>query len=487
LLIIGVALIYAVQLPDMYESQTKILVKMGRETVEMIPTRDNSRMLVSNQTSIMETEIEILRSKVVYEDIINKIGMKRLLEFVSANSRDIIPSEVYTLNNKVMQLLGAGGKTDDTAAENKDATSKLRESFINYFQNNIHINVPRNSNVITISFTSRNPEFSFLVLSSLTEAFYKRHVELHFSDSTTNFFERQVKEASDQLRDKEQKITELKNRLNISSLETSLGAYDSRIREIQTEIDRAQIEKVSLQAQIGTLRQSVNENPSSGYNQGSATDAGKLAVLRELMARERDLLTKYSEENIQVKEVRRQIEEIRKDLNDNSPGTPVIISDSQAGRGDLLDAEMALLASEVRIEELKKQMARTSEEIRRLNDAQLELSMLERDREIQNTSFQKYSENLEEARIDGIVHKENMTNIEIMQKATLPLTPIPNMKMRIMIMALIFGFGASMALAFFLNHMDHSIKTAEDIEKKLNVHTLAVIPQITALGMQRTQ
>jgi uncharacterized protein involved in exopolysaccharide biosynthesis len=432
----------------------------------------------------METEIEILKSRVVYEDIVDSIGIQKLLNFVQSNSKDIIPSEIYTLNNKLKNLVGGTSEPAKSMAENTSEISKLRESFINYFINNIEVTVPRYSNVITITFTSRNPEFSFLVLSTLTEAFYKRHVELHFSNSATNFFEMQVKESAAQLNDKEQKIADLKNQLNISSLETSLGSYDNRIREIQSDIDRAQIEKASLQTKIEALKKTGTNIVADRSDQSTLSNTDKMAVLRELEVRERDLLTKYSEENNQVKEVRRQIESIKQELRQNDQGS-VSISDSQNSRNDLLNAQMDLISVDVRIDELKKQLSRTSAEIKKLNEAQLELSILERDRDIHRSSYQKYAENLEEARIDGVVHQENMTNIEIIQKAIYPHNPIPSNRMKIMILAFIVGLGGSLAMAFFLNQMDHSIKTADDIEKKLKVHSLAVIPLLSTAALQK--
>ena len=83
---------------------------------------------------------------------------------------------------------------------------------------------------------------------------------------------------------------------------------------------------------------------------------------------------------------------------------------------------------------------------------------------------------LETARFDEALKKQNLSNISIVQEATYPIKPASPKKA----LNLAFGFLISMfggvALALLSEYVDHSIRSSEDIERELNLYTLATVP-----------
>ena len=143
---------------------------------------------------------------------------------------------------------------------------------------------------------------------------------------------------------------------------------------------------------------------------------------------------------------------------------------------DLITRQIELTGLKARNTELQKLMTQTGDDLRKLNEAELTINQLERDREIQYDNYMKYSENLEEARIDQIVQQDKLSNIKILQSATKPLTPVANRKYRDLALGMFLGLFGGLGLAFALDYMDHTIKTPEDIEKHLRLQTLTSIP-----------
>ncbi len=68
-------------------------------------------------------------------------------------------------------------------------------------------------------------------------------------------------------------------------------------------------------------------------------------------------------------------------------------------------------------------------------------------------------------------------NVSVLDQATPPLYPIkPKKKMNLLLGALL-GLLAGIAVVFFMDYLDHTVRSPEDVEKLVNLNTLSVIPR----------
>ena len=99
---------------------------------------------------------------------------------------------------------------------------------------------------------------------------------------------------------------------------------------------------------------------------------------------------------------------------------------------------------------------------------------------IQEANYHKYSDNLEQARIDQALQMEKISNISIVQPATYLMKPVGPRKMLNLALGLFLGVFGGIGLAFFAQYVDHSFKTPEDVEERLELPTLVAIPRVRA-------
>ena len=69
-------------------------------------------------------------------------------------------------------------------------------------------------------------------------------------------------------------------------------------------------------------------------------------------------------------------------------------------------------------------------------------------------------------------------NIRILDKAQVPLGPIRPRKGLNMLIGLLTGLLMGVGLAFFLEYLDNTVKTTEDVESFLKLHILSIIPKV---------
>lgn len=108
-----------------------------------------------------------------------------------------------------------------------------------------------------------------------------------------------------------------------------------------------------------------------------------------------------------------------------------------------------------------------------------EYETLHRDATLREQKYLEYHDNLQKFRIATTLDRANISNLKILQPATLSTVPIKPQRTRIFLMALFAAFFGSLGFGFVSEYFDHAIKTAEDVEKKLGLPVLVSFPLLT--------
>lgn len=202
--------------------------------------------------------------------------------------------------------------------------------------------------------------------------------------------------------------------------------------------------------------------------------------LYELQLKEQDLLSKFTENSIQVQEVRRQIAEAQALLDKEEPSRTQVTKGLNEAHKQvqlaLLAEEATLSSLEAKVREQRAQLNSTRGELKAINDSEIRLVQAQREMDIQDANYRKYYEKLEQARIDNALEIGKISNISMVQPATYPVEPVRPRKMLNLALGLFLGIFGGIGLAFFSEYLDHTFKKPEDIEERLKLPMLAAIP-----------
>ena len=105
----------------------------------------------------------------------------------------------------------------------------------------------------------------------------------------------------------------------------------------------------------------------------------------------------------------------------------------------------------------------------------LELLRLKRSKDIYENLYNIMLQKAEEERIRST---STGSGIKIVDLARIPEHPLPKNQTRLYLIALLLGLGMGIALAFFLEYLDTTIKSNEDLERYLEVPIQGTIPHI---------
>jgi len=146
------------------------------------------------------------------------------------------------------------------------------------------------------------------------------------------------------------------------------------------------------------------------------------------------------------------------------------------------DAELTSFQAKSGI--INGQMANARVELKAINDTEVLLSRLDRDKEIQEYNYRKYSRNLEQSRIDGAVEKAKISNISILQSPVASPKPVRPKLLLNLLLGLCLGIIGGLGVVLVSNSLEHSFKKPEDIEEKLNIPALGAIPFLHREGAE---
>ncbi|MDD5644136.1 MAG: polysaccharide biosynthesis tyrosine autokinase [bacterium] len=220
----------------------------------------------------------------------------------------------------------------------------------------------------------------------------------------------------------------------------------------KTEID--ELMKLSPEEQLYTLSVGVKSNASHN-----------LTVLKQRLAEakvERSvLLEDYGNKHPLVLQAKSKIEEIEDNIAKEIQG---IIN------GLKTEYEVA----RVRAEELHNVLENVKKEDQVLDEKQLEVVKLVREVETNREVYMTLKKQLNE---EIIAKALPVSYVEIVEPAVRPVIPSKPRKALNIALGLVFGLVLGTGFAYFMEYLDTSIKTVDDIEEFLGLPILGVIPQ----------
>ena len=478
---------------EIYRAKATLLVRIGRESVTLDPTAATGQVISLGQSrqSEINSELDILRSRELALRVVDAIGPQKFLT----------PPEDDAFGNEF-----SAGKAPEWRLFLKEQASKLGGTLLSYLENvglitplddrekaviklmkGLDIATQKNANTLSLSYDGKSPKFAEAVLSKLINFYLEKHSTVHRTPGSYSFFDQQSESLHNQLIRTEEELKELKNRSGIASLEEQKKSYVAEITDLGKEIrgtdsalsaSRAKVE--SLRKELAGLAPTVVSQETKGF-QNYGADLMR-ARLYELQMKEQDLLTRYTETTQIVQNVRKQIAEAKAVLEMEEPSRTQVSTALNTTHQQLdlaLRTETVTLSSlESRLKTLKDQLENNQRGLGRLNQAEARMVRLQRELSLQEVKYRKYSENLEQARIDQALETNKISNISMIQAATASMKPVkPIMAFNLalgFVLALVGGLG----LAFFCEVTDHSIRTPEDVEEELKLQLLASIPYL---------
>ncbi|OHB63546.1 MAG: hypothetical protein A2Y77_03385 [Planctomycetes bacterium RBG_13_62_9] len=480
-----------------YRSEAKLLVRLGRESVTLDPTATIGQVAHVNRTYDWEinSELEILKNREIAEQVVDEMGpnlfRRGVLRTVSDAGEDAIAAR--GLNGPlhvVRDIFSAAADAPERLTILLGLAQPLseKEKAIRRVMQNLKVGTLQNTSVITLSYKGRDPYLAKAVLEKFIQEYLEKHISVYSTDNSQQFFERQASQLRAKLTGAEKELQEIKDTTGISSLEeqrsimvNTIGGLERSIAETEAQLAAANAKVAGIQQILASVPETVVVEEVTGFSDYGA-DLMRDQLYRLRLA-EKDLAAKYNPGTRQLEAVREQVnmgsalleqEQSKPDRTEVKKG---VNNTYQQMRVILLTEQSDAVALQSKLEKMQIQVAEATARLRTLNEVENKTSRVQREIALLVDNYGRYFEKSEEARIDNALKGEAISNIRVLQAATLPAAPDGRQEALYLALGLVIALGGGIGFAFFCEHLDHSLKTPEDVQDKLQLPTLASIPQ----------
>lgn len=454
-----------------YETTARVLIKMGRENIYVLPllaTKELSPVVSSNQEEQINSEIEILKSRLLAERVLKSLGLTVIYPDLASTR--------YSLSDIFFDVKDSSKSSETTQNE---ALRKL--------QKNLKVEGVKKSNVINVSFRHFDPVVAARVVNALVTFYLDHHLHVH-QDSPLEFFHEQSATLENELRKAEVALEAYKKQRKVISPDEQKRLLLNEQSALRADLNRTLSLEAETVSRINQLRRQLERTPKDvsfekEIDSNQSVISGLQAKLVELKTRENELRNKYREQSLLVQDVRNQIKVLEPMLAEQEAkhyvktrsGPNVIY---QTILQELFRSEAELNALRAKKERQVAHLASYQSELEELNQAESGFESLRQQVELSRKNYQLYQTRFQESRISNAMDNDKISNVSVIEPASPPLKPISPKVFLNIVLSVLAGGIAALGLASWLEYMDNRIETDEDVELFLGaLPVLASIPR----------
>lgn len=334
-------------------------------------------------------------------------------------------------------------------------------------------------NYIKISYQDDSPDKTFRLLNEVVRLFIEdsANTKRDESRSAYNFIEQQVTSYKNQLLFAEDKLKIFKS----THLDGTEAEVESRISMLRNDIEDMKINKMENLTRIYSLKKQLNLQSKFSSNDYEASIYHN--QLSQLQQHLENLLLTYRDDYPEVSEVRYQINDLEKTIEDLNSGikSKKINSSTlnplyQELRGKITDAIVLQNTTENRLSAFGVRLEESYERRKRIANNQAELSELNRDYDVVKSLYEAMLANKEKARLSMVLDIEGQgVNYKIQEPANYPILPSGPRFLHFFIAGPIIGFLSILALYTVKILLDNKVRFASQLALITNTPLLISI------------
>lgn len=444
------AVIYALAWPK-YRAETEILLR--RERVDpVVSSQLTSPMVVSSLVTEeeMNSEVELIKS----EDVVRKIVINCGLD-----------------QDHGSRLFGPR-KADERIAA---AVQRVRS--------NLLVEAVPKTNIIRVSFISRDPKLAARVLSAVDTVYVEEHRAIHGDVGQFAFFDQQMEKAKQELDAAETRLKAFPAEAGIANPTLARDMTLQKLSDFNASLGQTKEAVAQTQSRIEALNQLARSTSPRLTTQVHLSDDATVlqhmkTELLNLELRRSDMVSKYQPDYPPVQELDKEIVETRADIAAEKPLNEVTTDQNPAYvwiESELAKAQTDLRGYQAKAPETEAVVRHTLDSVRGLDAKSIAQQDLLRATKAAEESYLLYLHKREEARITDALDQTHILNVGIAEKPTVPVFPAQSPWI-FGLFGLVLGLGAAAGTIFTLECLDPSFRTPAEVEGLLNLSVLASVP-----------
>ena len=401
----------------------------------------------------LQTQVDVLKSRAMAIAVMQQLNLAANDDFVQA----------------------MGGKAAEEASGFLSLAETKREQILRILSGNLKIDLPRNSRVASISFTSPDPKLAARIANAFATDFMVFNMKRKFGSSSyaRNFLEGQLSDTRQKLEASERDLLNYARGAGLLDVSGGIAAgtdgsntprslTTSNLVQLNTAYAQAQAARVSAQEH---WEQAAATPPLQLEEVLTNPAVMQLAQLKaQAQAAYQQDLQRHQPDYPQMQQAAAHIAELDRQLNQLADRIRSSIKEQYE---TALKQEQALAAN------VNQLVASTQSEQGRSVEYNILKRAVDTNRTMYDGLLQRYSEVSAQAGVAA----NNVSQIDVADTPAKPVSPRPLINLAL---SMILGLAGAIGFVLLRDKFDDSIRTPEDIGDKLGLTFLNAAPMLEA-------
>jgi succinoglycan biosynthesis transport protein ExoP len=413
-----------------------------------------------------ETQYQLIKSEVVAQRVASLLSLDTTYDnYFSADGRGL---GVVKWIRGLFLADGDAHSGSRPAGPAKGEELSRADRIAKTISGSIIVTPVKNSKIVEISYMATNPAFAALVANTVTKAYMDTLLEMRMSSSkyAMQWIQQKADEEKAKLEHSEEALQQYMRVNDIVTLENKVTMVPEKIAEVASKLAEAETRRKAMEALYSQV-QSVADNPARADTVSVISADPTIQALR-----------------VQILNAEQNITDLSKKYGPKHPAMIAAREDLRALKARK-DQEIKRVIASVKndyelakaTEENFRQMGgQTKAETQSLNEKFVQYGVLKRDAD---TNQQLYEAMIKQMKEQGITQDAQTVNVYVIQKAETPKSPAKPKKGLNILLGLIVGLAGGIGTAFFIEYLDNTVKSPDDVETKLGVPVYGIVPLLS--------
>jgi capsular exopolysaccharide synthesis family protein len=472
--------------PDVYESQARIQVDLEMSNPVLGSIKTNSFVLNTpfQDPTYFNTQMQILSSTGLLGRVVKTLDLEHSQAFLRPQS-----AQSGSTWENLKRMFGFGRKAEEknasadklaltdslappTSRDDLEEVNRLAP-YVENLQSRLSVKQLTDTRIIEIRFKHGDPQVATKIINAVADAFVYSNLErkTETSDRAGDFLQKRIAELQTDIRTGEERLINYAKNHQILSLDASQNTVVDRLAGLNKQLLEAENErKLAEAAYRASLAPGAAEAQAELTAKRVTDDQTKLTELRQ---KREQLLGEYTEKYPEVKELDQQITLLEKQIKESrSRATSVVTTNLATNYRQALAREQSLRAA------FNQQRGETLTQ----NEAAVNYRILQQEIETNKSLLDGL---LQRSKENDVLVAGTPNNIHVIDYAPIPKGPVGPRRLQGVALAMLLSFVFGIGLARYLEYLDDTIRTSDDVEKMLRMPALAVIPAIGSFTRRR--
>jgi len=443
------AMIWAFMQTPVFEARGTLMIEKDQRNVLMFA--DSYALQTGARNEDLNTQVKILKSRTLARDVIE--DMKLLEQGGSKKKTSFGLGSLLSLFKKKKEV-------------SKEA---LMSSAVSGFLGILKVQIIPDSRLVDVSYRSANPGLAANVVNTLFDRYidFNLRMKTESTKLASDFLTTQIEDLRNTLSRKERELQEYGKRKELFYLSGEETTVVEKFADLNKAFTEAQIYRINKESIYRELKGKSFENyPEVRTNQ----------LVQNLKKEHSSVEVEYKRKAQIFKDSYPEMQRLRSQLA--SLQQRIDKETRDIGRKALQEAEGEYQSAKKKEDSLANLLGRQKQDVVATNTNAIYYTSLKIEvtnmRNLLEHLVKKEKESMLSSRLEGL----QTSNIKVIDRAELPLSPVFPKKKSIFIMALFLGICGGLGLIFFLDWLDKTVKTPDQVEKLLKLPSLGFIPAV---------